>query len=422
MKIEELEAEKEIIGGLVTKSKIAFDLLQIRPMYLQNKINQEILEGLIKCYEAEKIISNSNFLLYCTNQSEENKRVLLDNISEIIADYSEPLSQEFRTSFMASQVIVFNDYKKRYVNDLTIKLNNNQITLEEYSNKISKMNDAKINFGTEVISEEDIRDGLRTSKQGIELRNFPMLSQKLKLVQGDFLMIGASTGVGKSGLLLNLMNDLMRDYQCIYFNMEMSKSTIYKRIISIKSDIPISELETPQTEYQQELIEKAIKEVVRDKIVVEHKATYLNEIKTVLRTLKNDNKHTIIFLDHIGLIKSNIGKSQYEQMTDIAKQLRQICLDYDCTIISACQLNRSSYNSTELSLSMLKDSGELENSSSKVLLLYKDKTDNVEDIKNTKMIVEIVKNRDGMLGKLNFTYDKTKQIFKEEWNNGNAYK
>ena len=235
----------------------------------------------------------------------------------------------------------------------------------------------------------------------------------LKLVQQDFLLVGASTGTGKSSLLLNFMNDLMDRYQCIYFNMEMSKSTIYKRMISIKSDVPISYIENPATEYQQKIINNAIIDLENSQLIVEHKANYLSEIRQVLKVFKNENKHTIIFLDHIGLIKNNINKSIYEQTTDIAKSLRQICLDYDCTIIAACQLNRTSYTSNEPNLSMLKDSGELENSSSKVILLYRDKSSSSDSL-SPEMILDIVKNRDGQYGKITCKYDKAKQIFKEE--------
>ena len=64
---------------------------------------------------------------------------------------------------------------------------------------------------------------------------------------------------------------------------------------------------------------------------------------------------------------------------------------------------------------MLKDSGELENSSSKVLLLYKDKNQASGLEKFTDdMVIEIVKNRDGRLGKIPFEYNKTKQIFTEK--------
>ena len=62
---------------------------------------------------------------------------------------------------------------------------------------------------------------------------------------------------------------------------------------------------------------------------------------------------------------------------------------------------------------MLKDSGELENSASKVILLYRDKDDK-KDNTTVQMFLEIAKNRDGQIGIIKAKYDKTKQIFTEE--------
>lgn len=62
---------------------------------------------------------------------------------------------------------------------------------------------------------------------------------------------------------------------------------------------------------------------------------------------------------------------------------------------------------------MLKDSGELENSASKVILLYRDKDSNGDE-KVVDMNIEIAKNRDGICGIVKMVYDKTKQIFKEK--------
>ncbi len=61
---------------------------------------------------------------------------------------------------------------------------------------------------------------------------------------------------------------------------------------------------------------------------------------------------------------------------------------------------------------MLKDSGELENSSRKIILLsYENKTDreNLEPI----MKVDIAKNDNGSTGITKMKYFKTKQVFKE---------
>lgn len=401
--------EKEFLSILFLKQKMSFDLLQIKPNYLQDKNNILVMEAIINAYEKFGIADLQNIISY-------DKRITADLVTSILCDDYTPLF-DVRKQFMICQMTLLNNHKKLVISNLTVKLNDGKITCEEYLRKMEKINGINIIFDTSELTENEILENISTEKIGIEIREYSKLNKMLKLVQGDFLMIGASTGTGKSALMLNLMNDLMDRYQCIYFNMEMSKSTIYKRIVAIKSNVPVNYIEKPETEYQNKLVDSAIKKISENKITIEHKATYLQEIKTVLKIMKNDDKHTILFLDHIGLIKIAGYKSPYEQMTEVAKQLRQICLDYDCTIIAACQLNRTSYNAKELNLSMLKDSGELENSSSKVILLYRDKNSSKDSIE-PNMVVDIVKNRDGQLGKIDFKYYKTKQIFEEEKNYG----
>lgn len=396
--------ERELLSILMLKPEIGIDLLQIKPKYLQNKINSHLLSSMLAVYEKFGVIDYANVVAH-------DNSISLSILMEVISDEYVPII-DVRKQFMACQISILNNYKKIVISNLSKKLNENKINCDDYLKKMEKINEVNIKFDTNEITEDELLENISTENIGIELKAYPKLNNMLKLVQGDFLMIGAPTSTGKSGLLLNLMNELMNNYQCIYFNMEMSKSTIYKRIIAIKSAVPVNYIEKPQTDYQAELVNKAVREISESKLVIEHKATYLQEIKSVLKIMKNDGKHTILFLDHIGLIKISGYKSPYEQMTEVAKQLRQICLDYDCTIIAACQLNRASYNANELNLSMLKDSGELENSSSKVILLYRDKDCSKDSLEPT-MILDIVKNRDGQLGKINYKYYKTQQIFEE---------
>lgn len=409
---QEIENEKILLGLLFNYQDVCFDILQIKPFYLQKQLHQHILDSFIKSYENDKTITLGKLSNY-------NKDVTIDTICDIIDDEYLPVTQ-IRQHFMNYQCLILDSYKKVVINDLTKKLNAGTIMMDDYLKKMAKIKEIKIKTETLPLTKEEIEENISSKEKSIHLKSFKHLDDLLHLVQGDFLMIGASTGVGKSGLLLNFMNDLMENYQCIYFNMEMSKTTIYKRILSIKSGVPLDQIEPSGREYYDkeyitENVNKAIAEIVKNHIVIEHKATDIEEIKKVLQSTKNDEKHTIVFLDHIGLIRCSTGKSQYEQMTEIAKQLRQLCLDFDCTIISACQLNRASYNAEELSLSMLKDSGELENSSSKVILLYRDKRDKElnPETKSPKMNLEIVKNRDGILGNVTCIYHKEKQVFEE---------
>lgn len=399
-----LENECELLALILNKNEV-IDLLQIKPDYLCDKKNQKILKYVIECYREKKSVLPIEIA---------NKHSDFDLIYyfELYTDFFWE-KNNWRSQLDNSQKLIIEYYKEDYIKFLNEKLKNGKIKYEEFMQKIKELDELQLFDETNELKKQDMIECINEQKARINITNFNKLNNILKLVQGDFLIIGATTGAGKSGLMLNLMNDLMNTYQCIYFNMEMSKSTIYKRMVSIKAQIKVEDVENPKTDYQKQLIDNAMNEIEKAKLIVEHKASNMNMIKSTIAKMKDLSRHTIIFIDHLGLVKIDGYHSLYEQATEVAKQLRQICLEYDCTIISASQLNRGAYSSDEITLSMLKDSGELENSASKVMLLYKDKEANKDDLVQ-KMIFDVAKNRDGYTGIINAIYDKEKQIFKEK--------
>lgn len=365
---------------------------------------QNILNAMKKTYAQNKMIDN-NTLFSMVNINCHNMLI------EVIADTTY-VDLHYKEQFISVQKRLLDNYKINAVDRLSKQLAEKKISFDEYNKQIELMNNYKIIDSIEYIDEEELKNNIYIANKGIKFNKFESLQNKLRLVQNDLLIIGASTGVGKSGFLLNLMNDLMQDYQCIYFNIEMAKSTIYRRLIAIHGDIPVDCIDNP-TDYQKQLINKSIEEIKDKRIIIENQVNDVQEIKTIVSKAKDKNKHTIVFIDHVGLLKSNNGKSLYEQTTAIAKELRKICLQYDCTMIVASQLNRTSYNvDVTPTLNMLKDSGELENSARKVILLYRDKRSPKESLEPT-MNVDIQKNDNGGYGIIPMTYFKRKQIFKE---------
>lgn len=396
------EIERELVSLVLNKNEIV-DFLQIKPKYLSDNKLAKILEYSIECYKTNKIVSPTKII-------ELHKDFDIDLFTELLIDvfYHE---SNWREQLRIAEESIINAYKEDHIKVLNNKLEKRQISYNDFAQEVKKLDLIQLSNGTSELTALEILDNINEIKARINLKGFAKLNDTLKIVQGDFVIVGATTGAGKSGFLLNLMNSLMDEYQCIYFNMEMSKSTIYKRLISIRSGVPINYINNP-TDYQKQLIEKSIKEIERNKVIVEHKANDIKNIKSLLAKAKDEKKHTILFIDHLGLTRCDERKSLYEQTTEVAKQLRQMCLEYDCTVIGASQLNRGAYNSDQITLSMLKDSGELENSASKVILLYREAGSNKEDLQ-VVMNIDIAKNRDGITGIIRMEYDKPKQIFKE---------
>lgn len=396
--------EREYLALIVNKPEIV-DLLQLKPKYLMNVEHAKLMQYCVESYK--------NFgMIHPVKMLEIHNDFNLDLFSDISINEIF-FANAWREKLNYFEEFILKAYKEDVIASLNLKLDRGEITYEEFMEEVKGIDDLQIVKKTRYLDENEIKPNIDTKKIGININNYTKLNDVLGLVQGDFVIVGATTGGGKSGFLLNLMNGLMDNFQCIYFNMEMSKSTIYKRMIAINSGVPVNDVTHPKSNYQQSVIDNAVKNISKAKVIVEHEAVDINSIRNIVSQFKDDDRHTIIFIDHIGLTKSDEKKNIYEATTHVMKQLRQMCVKYNCTIIAASQMNRSAYGSNELTLNMLKDSGEVENSASKILLLYLAEGEDKE-YEKPRMIADIAKNRDGKTGLVYMEYDKTKQVFKEE--------
>lgn len=399
-----LEIEKEYLALLLNKNDL-FNVIQIKPAWLFATENKKLLQYSIECYQEWGVVKPDKIL----DKHKDFDVVYFGHIYTEVMWFENSWKEQLKLS--EESIVKF--YKEDLIKNLNEKLKRQEMRYDDFMMKMKELDNIQISENVTTLTKKEIVDNINVETSKILFKDYPKLNNFLQLVQGDFLIIGATTGAGKSGFMLNLMNQLMTDYQCIYFNMEMSKSTIYKRLVSINASIPIKYITEPETDFQKKKIENSMNILEKANLIVEHKANDIKQIRSAVAKLKDKNRHTILFIDHLGLTKVDGTKSLYEQATEVAKQLRQMCLEYDCTIISASQLNRGAYSSEEITLSMLKDSGELENSASKVILLYRDKESKADD-EIVDMNINIAKNRDGVCGTIKMVYDKTKQVFEEK--------
>lgn len=392
--------EEKLIGNILLKNEL-IEQIEIKYYYLEDKELQEIFKKSEEMYNEYRVIDYQKLVI-------DNPR-LINRISKILGETTSYPSEE---ALELAQNEILKNFKSKYILKLSENLKNKKITNEEFNEKVIKLNELSIGRKIFPLEEDEILENIKDSRR-IFFKSYPTLNKILQFTEGDFLVIGARTGAGKSSFMLNLMNDLKEEYQCVYFNIEMNKATIYKRMIAIAGNMRVDSVN--QDKIQDELFRfnKAIAEVTQAKVIIEHLSYNIDDIEDVIRKIKT-NKHKIIFIDHLGLTRSSkSNKSIYEQITEIVKRLRNMCLKYNCTIVGASQLNRSNFNEEKtLDISMLKDSGEIENSASKIILLSQNKDEEKGNL-IVNMEIEVAKNRDGKIGAIKMVYDKTKQTFIE---------
>lgn len=392
--------EEKLIGNILLKNEL-IEKIELKYYYFENKELQEIFKKSEEMYNEYRVIDYQKLV-------SDNPK-LINKISKILGETTSYPSEE---ALELAQNEILKNFKSKYILKLSDNLKNKKITNEEFNEKVIKLNELSIGRKIFPLEEDEILENIKDSRR-IYLKSYPTLNKIMQFTEGDFLVIGARTGAGKSSFMLNLMNDLKENYQCVYFNIEMNKATIYKRMLAIAGNMRVDSVNQDKTQDELFRFNKAIAEVTQAKVIIEHLSYNIDDIEEVIRKIKT-NKHKIIFIDHLGLTRtSKSNKSIYEQITEIVKRLRNMCLKYNCTIVGASQLNRNNFNEEKnLDISMLKDSGEIENSASKIILLSQNK-DEKKGTLNVNMKVEVAKNRDGKIGSIKMVYDKTKQTFTE---------
>ena len=300
---------------------------------------------------------------------------------------------------------IIDKYKRRRFKEITDTYSGNYEKTIQDLEKLLEINYQENSY----INSEDVINSLFNEKRQLKL-GYEEFDKDLNLSQNDLLIIGAGSGTGKTAFALNLLLKLCENYQCIYFNMEMSKDILYKRLIAIKTGISLKDLNNAKKLSSNDLKKVSVTSSELENIILINGSVNTPIVKKNILNIKTD-KHIVVFLDHIGLIKAS-GNSLYEKMTNVAKDLRTICLDCNCTIIGLCQLSRVSQKNNEIpKLQDLRDSGEIEQSARKVVLLYDEEKDSTNENHNMKMI--IAKNDDGNRVIKDFVFERYTQRFKE---------
>lgn len=354
-----------------------------------------MFEAILTEYKKHKVILAENLNKYNGMDINYYFQLITDNLWNT--------NKEIK--FEELQKGIIDKYKRRKFKEITDTYNGNyEKTMEDLKNLL------EINYQeNSYIKSEDVMNSLLNEKKQLKL-GYEEFDKDLNLSQNDLLIIGAGSGTGKTAFALNLLLKLNRDYQCVYFNMEMSKDILYKRLIAIRTGISLKALNNVKNLNPNDLEKVSIASGDLENIILINGSINTPIIKKNILNVKSD-KHIVVFLDHIGLIKAS-GNSLYEKMTNVAKDLRTICLDCNCTIIGLCQLSRESQKSNEMpKLQSLRDSGEIEQSARKVILLYDTEKDSTSDTHDMKMI--IAKNDDGSRIVKDFIFERYTQRFKE---------
>lgn len=404
--LESLELEETIIGLILADYRL-IDRLLLSENYFTNPK----LIKLLSAMKGEYKKFHKFDLVGLVSEHQE----LFQGKDAITIEYLTNIMQlGIQSHFEYYQENLFRIHIKKLLLLAIEKFKANQMTQDELLDYIHEIEQQSLNSKLNKLTKEQIYNLVMQKKNRIIFR-FEKLTKAANIQEHDLIVIAARPGVGKTGFALNVLENLSENYNCIYFNMEMTEQQIYRRLIGINTYIHINTLDNQEDSYVIEKTKLACDSLSKKKINIITGGQTIRTIKSqIIR--ESNNEHTIVFIDYVGLIRdTEKNRSSYERVTEIVKELRQISLDYNCTIFVLAQINRNSEKEKDKypKISDLKESGELEQSATTVLMLHNENTYKSIDSRNDFIKLIIGKNRNGETGIIDYHYDQRNQKFSE---------
>ncbi|MCH9625885.1 MAG: Replicative DNA helicase [Chlamydiales bacterium] len=247
--------------------------------------------------------------------------------------------------------------------------------------------------------------------------SYPSLDDILGgLREENFILFAARPSVGKTAFALNLVRNLgvLQKIPVAFFSLEMTRSQIFLRLLSAQSGVSASKIETGRVnESEMEQIETAIQQLEASNIFINDNCYNVAHIVSQMRKLADEHQVKAFFLDYIGLvepIKSRDIKA-YE-IGDITRSFKNFANESKLPIICLAQLNRQADSTNRPQLSMLRDSGSLEQDADSVMFLHRRDLYDPHD-KPNQIEVIVAKNRHGITNTKTFHFKKEIGVISE---------
>lgn len=359
--------------------------MEFELIILKNILNDKSYFNKVKGILSKSIFTDiSCAKVYELIQNYYNSYNTIPTFKEIAIQTKDIPNKELRTNIAKTliQIKDIENINSEFLNDHTVKYVKDQMFMqalmlgaefidkkdEHFKQQAKKLiDDAQLinidnDFGSDYNNINERIDYYQNPKKGIKFLRFKTLNRYIGegFLKGTLNMFLAPAGVGKSLLMSTCIGDFIKQgLNVLLVSMEMSNLEFMKRIDADLLDIQINTLK----EVEPNLIRKKFNDLKLGKLFVQNypAGTFsANNLASLLEMYNsNDIKFDAIFLDYLGLMKSdrissNIGL--YSYIKSIGEEVRAIANIYDTVIFSASQLNRNSINNTLADNSSISDS------------------------------------------------------------------
>lgn len=402
--------ERQVLGCFLKDNTLLKETI-ITKYFFEEEVNKIIFETMQKLSRENTAVDKVTLLTENYDKLNDlGGASFIDNIEQEgdvdnFESYQKKLTESFKKR--ASQKIV-KEWLSKEEKDTNILLDRLQ-KMDEYGvEEDTDKNSTLMQLHDEAYQEDKglvgISSGLKT------------LDQLIGGFQNESsYILAARPSMGKTATMLKFaLESALQGAVPIIFSLEMSESSLLRRMISTIGEINLFLAKNPSklVESKKESWQKAINDLYKlDFEIYDKPLQTIAYIRSKIRKAKKEykGKQIIVFIDYLTLIQ-NEGRfhSDHAKVSDISAKLKGIAKEYKCPVITLAQLSRSVEQRQDKRplLSDIRESGSIEQDADMVMFLYRDSYYNKENDSNELEII-IAKHRDGPTGDVTVYYNKS---------------
>lgn len=251
------------------------------------------------------------------------------------------------------------------------------------------------------------RDGTPTI--GIE-SGFPRLDEKTNgWSEGQLVVVGAQTGMGKTSLMLRFaLEAAKKGTRVLFFSLEMTAREIRERIYAQEAKVPLTAIRRGSVDEHWKALSEVAEKVRRLPLLLSgRRGMSAKDITAEVRRRTSEEPIGMVVVDYLQLVKTDASKQRYEQVGEIARSLKVLAGELRCVVITGAQLSRRVEERPDKRplKSDLRESGDIEHTADIILLLHWPWKADRSGADPNHVELLIAKNRQGEAGKgINIRY------------------
>lgn len=249
--------------------------------------------------------------------------------------------------------------------------------------------------------------------------NFDRKTKGLK--PGDFVILAARPGVGKTAFALNIAaNCVLKDKTVAIFNMEMTAASLVKRMLAYLSGVTFESMDIrgQLSDSDAAKLYKAYSTLTTKNLYIDdYSMNHPSDILSKCRRLKREVGLDLVIVDYLQLMEADTrgraSESRQNDVSTMSRQLKVYAKELGVPILALSQMSRGAEKEGRPpQLSDLRDSGAIEQDADVVMFLH-DPSKVDENLPKDEVMLLLRKNRSGSIGEMKLHWEGNTTTFTE---------